>query len=34
MELRELLGREVDGVTVRGLEDRMRDRVLKEAVYL
>jgi uncharacterized protein len=32
MELRELLGREVDVVTVRGLKERMRERVLKEAV--
>jgi uncharacterized protein len=34
MELRELLGREVDVVTVRGLRDRIRDRVLKEAVLV
>ncbi len=34
MELRRLLGREVDVVTVRSLRDRIRDRVLKEAVPL
>jgi predicted nucleotidyltransferase len=34
MELRRLLGREVDVVTVQGLRDRIRDRVLKEAVPL
>ena len=34
MELRRLLGREVDVVTVRGLRDKIRDRVLKEAVPL
>src|SRR5437879_9078968 len=32
MELRELLGRNVDVVTERGLKPRIRDRVLKEAV--
>ena len=32
MDLRELLGREVDVVTERGLKPRMRDRVLQEAV--
>ena len=34
MELRELLGRDVDVVTERGLKPRIRDRVLKEAVPL
>ena len=34
MELRELLGRDVDIVTERGLKPRIRDRVLKEAVPL
>ena len=34
MELRELLGREVDVVTERGLRPRIRDRVLREAVPL
>ena len=32
MELRKLLGRDVDVVTVHGLKDRIRDRVLKEAL--
>jgi predicted nucleotidyltransferase len=31
-ELSDLLGRDVDVVTVRGLNDRIRDRVLAEAV--
>ncbi len=34
MELRELLGREVDVVTERGLKPRIRARVLREAVAL
>jgi predicted nucleotidyltransferase len=34
MDLRELLGREVDVVTERGLKPRIRDRVLQEAVAL
>lgn len=34
MELRELLGREVDVVTERGLKPRIRDRVLREALPL
>ena len=34
MDLRELLGRPVDIVTVRGLKPRIRDRVLAEAVSL
>jgi len=34
MELRELLGRDVDVVTERGLKPRIRERVLKEAVRL
>ena len=34
MGLRELLGRPVDVVTVRGLKPRIRDRVLAEAVPL
>ena len=34
MELRELLGRDVDVVTERGLRDRIRLRVLAEAVAL
>ena len=33
-DLRELLGREVDVVTERGLKPRIRDRVLQEAVAL
>jgi hypothetical protein len=32
MDLEELLGREVDVVTVNGLHSRIRDRVLREAV--
>ena len=32
MDLRELLGRDVDVVTERGLKERIRDRVLREAV--
>ena len=34
MDLRELLGREVDVVTERGLKPRIRARVLREAVVL
>jgi uncharacterized protein len=34
MELRDLLGREVDVVTEQGLKPRIRDRVLKEAERL
>jgi uncharacterized protein len=34
MDLRELLGREVDVVTERGLKERIRDRVLREAIPL
>jgi predicted nucleotidyltransferase len=34
MDLRELLGREVDVVTERGLKPRIRARVLQEAVAL
>ncbi len=34
MELRELLGREVGVDTIRGLEPRIRDRILEEAVAL
>ncbi len=34
MELRELLDREVDVVTARGLNPRIRERVLREAVEL
>lgn len=34
MELRALLGREVDVVSERGLKPRIRDRVLREAVAL
>ena len=34
MELRELLGRDVDVATVRGLKPRIRERVLEEAVPL
>lgn len=34
MDLRELLGRNVDVVTERGLKERIRDRVLREAVAL
>ncbi len=34
LELRDLLGREVDVVSEKGLQPRMRDRVLKEAVPL
>jgi len=32
MELSELLGREVDVVTEEGLRERIRDRILREAV--
>jgi uncharacterized protein len=34
MDLREMLGRNVDVVTERGLKTRIRDRVLKEAIPL
>jgi len=34
MDLREVLGREVDVVTERGLKPRIRERVLKEAIAL
>jgi predicted nucleotidyltransferase len=34
MDLRELLGRDVDIVTERGLKSRIRERVLQEAVTL
>jgi hypothetical protein len=34
MDLQNVLGREVDVVTERGLNPRIRDRVLKEAVAL
>ena len=34
MDLQELLGREVDVVTQKGLRDRIRDRVMKEAIPL
>jgi predicted nucleotidyltransferase len=34
MDLQDLLGREVDVVTVDSLRERMRDRVLREAVAL
>ncbi len=34
MDLRELLGRDVDVITVRGLKPRIREKVLKEAVAL
>ncbi len=34
MDLRELLGRDVDVVTERGLRPRIRERVLREAVPL
>ena len=34
MDLRELLGRSVDVVSVRGLKPRIRERVLREAVGL
>ena len=34
MDLRELIGRDVDVVTEQGLKPRMRDRVLAEAVPL
>lgn len=34
MDLRELLGRDVDVITERGLKPRIRARVLKEAVAL
>ena len=34
MDLQELLGRQVDVVTANGLRDRIRDRVLREAIPL
>jgi predicted nucleotidyltransferase len=34
MDLRDLLGRNVDVVTVRGLKPRIREQVIKEAVAL
>jgi predicted nucleotidyltransferase len=34
MDLRELLGRDVEIVTERGLKERIRDRVLRETVAL
>jgi len=34
MELRELLGHDVDVVTARGLKTRVRERVLREAIAL
>ena len=34
MDLQEVLGRDVDVVTERGLNPRIRDRVLREAVAL
>jgi hypothetical protein len=34
MDLRELLGRDVDVVTERGLKERIRERVLREAVAI
>ncbi len=34
IDLEELLGRKVDVVTEKGLRDRIRERVLKEAVAL
>jgi predicted nucleotidyltransferase len=34
MDLQQLLGREVDVVTVRGLRPRIRERILQEAVPL
>jgi predicted nucleotidyltransferase len=34
MDLREMLGRNVDVVTERGLKTRIRDRVLEEAIRL
>ena len=34
MDLRALLGRDVDVVTPRGLKPRIRERVLREAVWL
>lgn len=34
MDLQDLLGRRVDVVTEKGLKDRIRDRVLREAVPL
>ena len=34
MDLRNLLGRDIDVVTEQGLRERIRDRVLKEAVPL
>ncbi len=34
LDLKELLGREVDVVTERGIKERLRNRILKEAVPL
>ena len=34
MDLQDLLGHPVDVVTERGLRDRIRDRILKEAIAL
>ena len=34
MDLREMLGRNVDVVTERGLKKRIHDRVLEEAIHL
>ena len=34
MDLRDLLGRQVDVVSVKGLKSRIRDRVLREAIPL
>ena len=34
MDLQDLLGREVDVVTEKGLRERIRDRVLKEAMLI
>jgi predicted nucleotidyltransferase len=34
MDVQELLGRKVDVVTERGIHDRIRDRVLREAIPL
>jgi len=34
MDLRDLLGRDLDIVTVRGMKPRIREQVIKEAVAL
>ncbi len=34
MDLQDLLGRDVDVVTEKGLRERIRERVLKEAIVL